>query len=322
MDEFERPVGGGLDTTLERQDQIITRRQLIALGFNDFAITRRVRRGHWLRVLPGIYLLATGPLSNEQRRIAAGFYAGAGAQLTGQSALHWHGFRYVPATDRVHVLVPHETRRRSIGFVVVHRTHELDPNARQTEHYQVASPGRAVVDACRATSDVRTVRAIMAEAVQSRFTSVNGLDKELRRAGRSRTAVARRVLHELVEGVRSSPEAELRDITRSSSVVPNVLWNPRLVTPDGQPLPTPDGWIPEAGIALEVDSRTHHFDADDWARTLRRHNLLARCGIVVLHFTPKEIREEPARVLRIIERTYVSRRSSNPAVVVTVGAPL
>ena len=161
----------------------------------------------------------------------------------------------------------------------------------------------------------------MAESVQRRLTSIARLDNEVRRAGKSRTALARKVLREIVDGIRSSPEAELRDLTKSSALLPRLVWNPSLVSPDGRPLPTPDGWIPDAGIALEVDSRTHHFSDEDWRRTLRRHNALAQYGVQVLHFSPREIREDPRRVLRVIEQAYVSRLHSGPPIGAQEGAP-
>jgi hypothetical protein len=314
-------TGGGLDVSAHAQEGILTRVQLIAFGVSDMAICRKIKGGHWQRVLPGVYALGTGMISTEQRRIAAALYAGPSAQLTGLAALHWHGFRHAPSTDRIDVLVPHETRCRSTGFVVVKRTTELDHASRTGDLYMVASPARATVDTCRATTDLRTVRAVMAEAVQRRFASLDALDEELRRAGRSRTALARRVLNELLAGVRSSPEAELRAIIMSSRVVPSPLWNPTLTTPHGGRLPTPDGWIPQAGIALEVDSREHHSSDEDWARTLHRHNILVRHGAVVLHFTPREIRDEAHRVRRMIEQTYLGRLATNTIVDVLVRAP-
>jgi hypothetical protein len=313
--------GGGLNIALRVQDQLVTRRQLIAFGVHDVTIGRKIKRGEWQRVLPGVYSFTPFALSTEQRRISAALYAGPRAQLTGLGALHWHGFRHAPATDRIHVLVAHETRRRSTGFVVIQRTERLDEAAHMTDLYRVASPARAAIDACRTTSDLQAARAIMAEAVQSRFTSLDTLEREVALAGRSRTALARKVLRELAGGIRSAPEADLRDLVGTSRVLPPALWNARLVTLDGKALPTPDGWLPDAGIALEVDSRTHHSSAEDWARTLRRHNVLAQYGAVVLHFTPREIREEPKRVLRTIELTYRGRATATVPITVLVGAP-
>jgi hypothetical protein len=161
----------------------------------------------------------------------------------------------------------------------------------------------------------------MAEAVTRWNIEIGALDDEIRRAKRSRTGLARRVLDEIVAGVRSEPEADLRELLGTSKIISMVLWNPGLTTMEGEQLPTPDGYIPDAGIALEVDSREHHSGDADWARTLRRHNLLSELGILVLHYTPREIRSERPRVLRSIEQSYVVRMKNPPVVAVLIGAP-
>jgi hypothetical protein len=311
----------GLDTLLAAQNDVVSRAQLLVRGIDDFTMSRRVRTGKWQRAAPGVYALVSTTLTTEQRRIAAALYAGADAQLTGPSALHWYGFRSVPATDRVHVLVPHATRRRSAGVAVVQRTRELDPYPRDAGLYRVTSPARAVVDASRTNSNVDAVRAILAEAVRSGITDLGRIEDEVRRAKRSRTGIANRVLSELVDGIRSAPEARLRDLTLTSTVLPLVLWNPTLATEDGVRLPSPDGYLPDLGIALEVDSREHHMSSEDFQRTLVRGNMLSQYGVLVLHFTPAEILREPARVLRMIEATYAERRTHPVPVAVRIIAP-
>jgi hypothetical protein len=315
------PLVDSFDKIIYRQQGIATRAQLLLAGVDDMTMYRRTRRREWQRPLPAVYALTSNGISTEQRRIAAWLYAGPTAQMTGLAALAWYGFQTVPTTDRIHLLVPHETRRRSVGFAQIHRTYALDLRPREAELYTLVSPPRAVIDACRASSDLTMIRAIMAEAVTSRGVGIGALDSEIRRAQRSRTALARRVLHEILAGIRSAPEADLRELVGTSKIVPAVLWNPRLTTADGEPLPTPDGYIPDAGIAVEVDSREHHSSDADWARTLRRHNLLSELGVLVLHYTPREIRSERARVLRSIERSYQVRIQSPPVVAVLVGAP-
>ena len=166
------------------------------------------------------------------------------------------------------------------------------------------------MDAARVVTELRFVRAILAEAVQRGHTDLTAIADELRRAKRSRTALANRVLHELLDGARSSPEAELRSLVRSSRRLPPMLLNPILVALDGTTLPTPDGYFVQAGLAIEVDSIAHHLDGEDLRRTLNRGNVLSRYGIVVLHFTPTEIRTSPARVLRMIEASVRERMAS------------
>lgn len=317
----QRGATADLAATAAHQQQIITRAQLIAAGVDDMAMCRRTKRGQYQRVLPAVYALVTGVLTTEQRRIAAALYAGPDAQITGLAALEWYGFRYAPRTEKVHVVVPHATRRRSTGHVVIQRALSLDERARQTDIYAVCSPARAVVDACRDLRDLRTVRAIVAEAIQRGLTSLNALDEEIRRARRSRTALVRRAFKEVIDGVRSAGEADLHDCLGSSRLLPKILWNPVLCTMDGNPLPTPDAWIPDAAVAVEVDSQEFHFSPEDWRRTLDRHNVLSRYGVLVLHFTPAEIRDDPQRVRRIVEDACRSRRGAGTSCQVLTGAP-
>lgn len=299
-----------LGATLDRQQNVISRRQLLLAGVDDMTIYRNIRNGIWQRLLPGIYLLDHGSGGTEHRRIAASLYVEEPGQLTGLTVLHWYGFRSAHATDKVHVLVPHACRRRSTGFVVVQRALALDEAYRDAGLYRVTSPARAVVDACRSLTQIRDVRAIVTEAVQAGHTSPQDIDRELRRAVRSRTGLARRALAEVINGVRSGPEAELRELTMHSSVLPEILWNPTLTTLDGKPLPTPDGWIDEVGVALEVDSSTYHSRDEGWTATLERHNALAALDVQVLHFTPSEIRASPGLVRHRIEQAYRSRLAS------------
>lgn len=304
--------------TAQRQQQIVTRAQLLAAGFDDMYLYRQARRGLWQRVLPATYALVTGTLTDEQRRRSAALYVGRDAQVTGLAALIWYGFRQSPRTDDVHLIVPHHARRRSAGHAVVARALALDPQARRTDLYPVCSPARAVVDAARDLRQLRPVRAIVGEALQRRFTDLAALDEEIRRARRSRTALVRRAFSEVADGVRSAPEAELRDCLAGSSRLPEILWNPQLRDAAGRLLPTPDGYLADAALAVEMDSREYHLNPVDWARTMERHNELSRHGILVLHFTPGQLRREPHRVRRLVEEAYAARRGLGTATPVRV----
>lgn len=298
----------GLDDMAASQQQIMTRAQLLSFGLDDMYLYRQSRRGLWQRVLPATYALFSGVLTDEQRRISAALYAGPDAQLTGPAALEWYGFRYGPQTEAVQLIVPHHARRKSAGHAAISRTLVLDRRARRTAWYPVCSPARAVVDAARDLRNLRTVRAIVAEAVQRGFTDLACLDEEVRWASRSRTALIRKAFSEVVAGTRSAPEAELRQCLMGSRRLPEILWNPRLRTAEGRALPTPDGYLTEGAVAIEVDSREYHFSPEDWRRTLARHNELSRMGVLILHFTPAQIRRDPAWVRRAVEDAYAARR--------------
>jgi very-short-patch-repair endonuclease len=69
---------------------------------------------------------------------------------------------------------------------------------------------------------------------------------------------------------------------------------------DDQLIAVPDAWWHDAGVAVEVDSREWHLSPGDWERTMRRHAELTALGILVSHFSPRQIRTEPERVLAAI----------------------
>ncbi|HEX5597100.1 MAG TPA: type IV toxin-antitoxin system AbiEi family antitoxin domain-containing protein [Micromonosporaceae bacterium] len=307
-----------LNRLLLRQSDIATRRQLLASGLDDEDIRREVHAGRWQRLLPGLFACFSGPVTVAHRRIAAALYAPVGAQLTGISALRLYGFRHLPQDERIHLLIPHSSRRTSRGFVLFQRTHRLDPNARVRGGYRICSVARSVADAARQLNELRDVRALVAEAIQNRHTTIPALRAELSLAGSHRTRLFRVALDEVDGGARSAPEAELADELARSMILPVVLWNPPLQASDGSRLPTPDGWIQETGIALEVDSREYHLSPDGWQRTLRRHNELAAHGVLVLHFTPSEIRRRPGRVRRLVEQAHRERLAAGITTSVSV----
>jgi hypothetical protein len=296
-----------LDQLVTRQRGIVSRPQALAAGLDDGVIRRELRNGHWQRLLPGIYATFSGAVTLEQRRLAATLYVGPNAQITGLAALVWHGFRHLPDDECLHLLVPHSTRRMSRGFVRVHRTHRLDPYARENNGYSVCSVARSVADACRYLDELRSVQAIVAEAVQRRLVTTGALHRELELAGKSRTRLLSQALSDISVGVRSVPEIQFKNVLGRSPLLKSILWNARIVTDAGTPLPTPDGWIDEAGIALEVDSREYHLSPEQWQKTMRRHNILTSHGVLVLHFTPSEIRSRPTHVRQVVEQAYRER---------------
>jgi hypothetical protein len=81
-------------------------------------------------VLPGIYATFTGPLADIHRYRAAVLYGGADAMITGATACHLHGMKYVPDTDDIDVLVPHNRQRVEGDFVRLRRTQRMPASVR------------------------------------------------------------------------------------------------------------------------------------------------------------------------------------------------
>ena len=294
-----------LSGLLKRQRGVITRHQALTCGLSNDMLSRRARSGgSWQRLLPGVYLTVTGTPTQEQLEVAALLYAGPGSTLTGLAALRRHGVR-TPASSTVDVLVPVPRERKSAHYVVIRLTRRLPEQVCYLGPVQFVLPARAVADSARWLDDLASVRAIVASAVQNRLCTIDQLVAELRSGPVQGSASFRTVLAEVTSGVRSSREAEMKDLIKRGRL-PLPLFNSRLYCGD-ELIAVADAWWPEAGVVAEVDSKEWHLSPDEWEKTMSRHARMTSLGILVLHFTPRQIRYEADQVLATIRQALASR---------------
>jgi hypothetical protein len=302
MTDRETPA---LCTLIEKQARVITRTQALAGGLSRHALSHRLRvGGPWQPVLPGVYLTVTGAPTRVQREMAAILYGGRYTVITGAAALQYHRMPG-PESDIIDILIPAMVKRQSVCGVMVHRTTHMPKQVMGPPLLNYALPARAAADAARWLTDLREVRALVAGAVQNKRCTVDELTEELRAGGLRDSALLRAVLAEVDDGVRSAPEAELRVLIGKAGL-PMPMFNPSLYLLDGTFIAKPDAWWPEAGVAIEIDSRRWHFGPDDWERTMDRHTRLGEHSIVALHFTPHKLRSEPAFVVEKMTNAYKS----------------
>jgi hypothetical protein len=288
---------GQLGRVLEAQSQVITRNQALACGLTSKAIEYRIRvGGPWCRLLPAVYVAVTGTVTPGQREVAAQLYAGPRGILTGPAAVRRHHLTCA-GPDAIDVLVPWATRRQSAGFVRVHRTRQIPQYCYRTGVVRFTKPARAVADAARFLTRFNDVRSVVSEALLHNKCTVQELSRELAIGGAPHSALLRKALEEVDDGVRSMAEAEFRLlITRSG--LPEPVFNAQLYDARGRFIAMVDAWWARAGVAAEVDSREYHTKADDQDKTSERHNrLTARHGIHVLHYAPKRIRTKGQLVI-------------------------
>lgn len=170
----------GLAETLADQDGVIGRHQVLAHGFTQNDIRRRLRRREWVLVHPGVYVDHTGRLTWKQRAWAAVLVAWPAA-LAGESALRaasGPGRAPRPGMPEDAPIVVAIDRRRTIKSVdgVVFR-----PTARITARVQWnTSPPRmrleeALLDLASITTDRETPISLLSDAVQARLTTAERL---------------------------------------------------------------------------------------------------------------------------------------------------
>jgi hypothetical protein len=294
-----------LRALIEKQAYVITRTQALAGGLTEHALSHRLRSGGpWQPVLPGVYVTMTGMPTLLQREMAAVLYGGRYTVISGIAALRHHRMPG-PESDIIDILIPATIKRQSVPGVMVHRTRHMPKQVMGPPLRNYTLPARAAADAARWLADLREVRALVAGAVQTRRCTIDELAEELRAGGLRDSALLRSVLTEVADGVRSAPEAELRALI-SEAGLPKPMFNPRLYLLDGTFIAKPDAWWPEAGVAIEIDSRRWHINPDDWEHTMDRHTELGQHSIVTLHFTPHKLRTDPAFVIAKMTGAYNS----------------
>ena len=295
-----------LADVLRRQHRVIGRDQALAWGLTEMAIGYRIRAGGpWQRVLPGVYLAGTGTASAEQRDVAALLHAGPRSVLTGLAAVRRHSFR-VGAPSVITVLVPAGTRRQSTGFVQVQRTARMPAGFCVDGEVRFVLAARAVADAARSLRSGQEVRALVAQAIQQQRCSIAMLAAELEEGAAKGSGLLRAALAEVEVGVRSVPEGDLRALLKRARV-PMPVFNARLYA--GKTLiAVADAWWPDAGVVAEVDSREYHYSAEDWQGTMQRHDRLVAHGVLLLHFTPRQIRTAPGEVVAQIRAALAAGR--------------
>jgi hypothetical protein len=295
---------------LTRQGGVITRGQAQDCAMSNAALRHRIRDGGpWQVLLPGIYISTTGSITRLQRELAAVLYAGPDSVVTGPAALTFHSVR-APQTRIVDVLIPHQRRRRSFGFVEVHRTTRMPSVVLPVGGLRYAPPVRAVADTVRNLRDLSDVRAIVADSVQRGRVTLDELAGELDDGPAWGSARYRRVLAEVADGVRSAAEGDLHDLIGRERL-PEPMYNPSLYAGE-EFIAIPDAWWPDAGVAGEIDSRQWHLSPSDWERTLARGTRMSAHGIIVLRFPPRRVRTEGRVVAAEIRSALEAGRARGP----------
>src|SRR5436853_2527080 len=102
-----------------RQDNVISREQLIALGVSRGVIARQLKRRRWQRLHRGIYLIGAAPPTLTAKARAGALACGEDSVISHRTAAALYGL-IAPASD-VHVTVPSRNPGSRTGI----RTHRV-----------------------------------------------------------------------------------------------------------------------------------------------------------------------------------------------------
>jgi very-short-patch-repair endonuclease len=275
---------------VRRQHGVVTRGQLLALGFDADAIKNRLERGRLHRVWRGVYAVGRPALTPHGRWLAAVLCCGPEAALSHGSAAALWGIRPTPEGS-VHVSVPLPVKHRRQG-IVVHRRAAFE--ATTHDAIPITTPVCTLMDLAAILS-WRSLEAAVNEA-----DSLDLVDPEQLRAAldgigpRPGVAALRRMLDRLTFVLTDSDlERLFLPLARAAGLSPPQTG----VWVNGFKV---DFYWPDLGLVVETDSLRYHRTPAKQARDRLRDQVHTAAGLTPLRFTHAQIRFERAHVKRTL----------------------
>ena len=273
---------------------VISRRDLMSLGFTARMIEGRVRRGQWSIVRRGVYRLAeSGDRRDLLRTVLA---AWPGAVVSHESAAEVHGFPDITA-GRLTLSHHSRTTHRFAG-VQVHRTHDLDGwHVTEVDGVRLTTVARTVVDlaAVRPLAVIgRSVDRLISDG-KLELLEVEAVVEAVARRGKPGIKTMRKVLE-----VRSGPDRTASVLERKGRAL---IRSAGLPTPDSEyPIPWTldrrfDEAYPVCKVAIEWDSRRYHGQLASFEADRARDRDAAINGWRILRFTWDDVIRHPDRVV-------------------------
>jgi len=272
------------------QRGMITRAQLIAVGFSQRSVDRRVARGVLHPLFRGVFALGHPALQPLAAETAALLYAGDDCVLSHETAAAIWGLRRTPDVVSM-TLVGRHVREQS--GLRIHRTLTLDSRDVRLRHgFPVTAPARTVIDVAGKEPSGVVERALNEARVLKLVTDPE-LHAAIERAPlRSGVGLLRKLL-ESERGpalTRSELERRLRALLEQGEL-PQPRFNEPLL---GFVV---DAVWPAAKLVLEVDGYQVHGHRGAFERDRARDQRLVAHGYVVVRVTWRQLVEEPMAVL-------------------------
>jgi hypothetical protein len=282
---------------------VITRGQLLNLGFSSEAIKHRVGKGRLHRIVRGVYAVGRPHLSREGRWMAAVFACGSDAALSHRSAAALWGFaKEHPHFIDVCLRRTSETRLRGVRC---HRRPSLPSQEVDLRlSIPLTTPVRTFLDLATVTGP-KTVERAINEADKLNVIDADSLRRALdEHAGQPGVRLLREILDEHTFRL-SDDELER-------------LFRP-LAAAAGLPLPLTkhmvnrfevDFFWPDLGLVVETDGWRYHRTPSAQTRDALRSQTHTAAGLTPLRFSHYQVKYEPRHVREILTKTVANLRGS------------
>jgi very-short-patch-repair endonuclease len=267
------PLDAALAALASKQYGVVSRAQLVALGFTPDAIRRRLQVDRLRRLHPRVYAVGHWALTSHSHDLAAVLACGPQALLSHRAAGRRLGLLRGGAP--VEVTAPRGCKLKP--GITVHRTRLIHPDDRTTvDGIPVTSVARTIVDLADVQSD-RLLAAAVNEAEVRRVFDLTAIEETQERLpGRHGEPRLARVLAAYTEpsGYEAN-KAERRFLRLCNE---HGLPKPQRIAVAGYEL---DFYWEDARLAIEVDGAAFHRTRRAFHEDRRRDRRLAGLGIQV-----------------------------------------
>lgn len=290
---------------VKAQHGVVSRAQLLALGFDRNAIQRRLDSGRLHRIRRGVYAVGRPETTRHGRWMGAVLACEPTAALShGSAAALWGFGREAPG--RIDITVRSARRVRQSG-IRVHSRPCLRGDFGRKHRIAVTTPLQTLIDTAlelpankleRAVNDADKLELIDPETLR------NGLDDHAGEPG----VKPLRTLLDKDTFVLSDTELELlfRPIAVAAGLPPEMT---KHVVNDFEV----DFYWPSLNLVVETDGLRYHRTAAAQRRDAIRDNAHVAAGLTRLRFTHYQVKHEPTYVRSILTRTRPHLRTVPPA---------
>jgi very-short-patch-repair endonuclease len=280
------------------------------VGFSASAVARRVRRGSWQPLHPGVFRATGAAPSWAQSCAAANLWGGTGAAVCGASAARLWGLDLPGNTRRdptIHLAVPNPWWHGSaLAGVEVFRRLNLTPSdIVWREGIRCTSLARTLVDLAERLSPMALEIALDSARRQHGGAAhqVLGLLARLGTRGRKGAGRLKRLALERLDFDQDSAiEVILLRALKNQRLEPSC--NARVKC--GDEMLEVDLLFEPQKVVIELQGYAFHSDRPQWEKDQARLRALQQAGYLVLPFTARDLKK-PMACVRLIRQVLARR---------------
>jgi very-short-patch-repair endonuclease len=275
------------------QHGVLTRADLLGLGFTERGIKHRVASGRLHPIAAGVYAVGRPELSPRGRWMAAVLACGGDAALSHWSAADLWGIGY-EEKGRIDVTIRRRSRLERAGVKVHCKPKMPERSVVRRFGIPVTHPVQTLIDVATELKPMRLERAVNQADVHDL------VDPETLRTALDAFAG--------MPGVKTLRTMLDRHTFRLSDSDLEILFRP-LARAAAFPLPLSkhwvlgyevDFWFPDDGLVVETDGLRYHRTPAQQARMVKRDQTHTAAGFRVLRFTHWQIAHAPTEVTEVL----------------------